>query len=130
VTTLSSAVAAGDTSLTLTDATGVVAGETALTIEDGKWLETVVPSVVAGNVLTVPPLGYTHQAGVGVNALPSDIQEAALLLISRLHDSWSLSMGAITHDGSGSRKPKGGPGTGARALCDAGVILSPYRRVW
>lgn len=130
VTTFSSAVVAGDTSLTLADATGVVAGETALTIEDGKWLETVVPSAVAGNVLTVPPLGYTHQAGVGVNALPSDIQEAALLLISRLHDSWSLSMGAITHDGTGARKPKGGAGTGARALCDAGVILSPYRRVW
>src|SRR5882757_3197885 len=130
VTTLASAVAAGATSLTVADATGVVAGQTVLTIEDGKWLEMVVPTVVAGNTLTVAPLAFAHQAGVGVSALPGDITEAALLLISRLHDSWSLSMGAVTHDGSGAREPKGGAGSGARALCDAGVILAPYKRVW
>jgi hypothetical protein len=130
VTTLASAVSAGATSLTVADATGVVVGQTVLTIEDGKWLEMLHPTAVAGNVLTVAPLAFAHQVGVGVSALPGDITEAALLLISRLHDSWSLSMGAITHDGTGARKPKGGAGTGARALCDAGVILAPYKRVW
>lgn len=130
VTTLASAVVAGDTSLTLADATGVVAGDTVLTIEDGKWLETVVPSAVAGNVLTVPPLGFTHQEGVGVNALPGDIQEAALILISRLHNTWSLSMGAVTHDGTGARKNPNAPGIGTRFLCDPGVILEPYKRPW
>ena len=127
VTTLAAPVVAGATSITVGNPTGIMAGQTPLTIQDGKSLETVTPTAVSGNVLTVPPLFYAHQAGVGVNALPNDIQEATLLLVSRLHDSWSMSMGAITHDGSGARRPGGGA---VRALCDAAVMLAPYRRVW
>lgn len=130
VTTLTAASSAGDTSITVVDSTGIVPGQTALTVLDGKWLETVTPTAVAGDTLTVAPLMFAHQAGVGVNALPDDIQEAALFLISRLHDSWSLAMGAITHDGTGAGKSKGAPGYGGRSLCDPGVILAPYRRVW
>jgi hypothetical protein len=130
VTTLSAPVSAGGTSMTVVDATGVVAGQTTLTVEDGKWLETVTPTAVAGNVLTVAPLEFAHQDGVGVSALPGDIQEAALILISRLHNTWSLSMGAVTHDGTGARKNPNAPGIGARFLCDPGVILEPYKRVW
>ncbi|HZZ16440.1 MAG TPA: hypothetical protein VFE08_10805, partial [Candidatus Sulfotelmatobacter sp.] len=130
VTTLVSAVAAGDTSMTVADSLGVVAGKTQLMVQDGKWLESVVPTVVSGNVLTVPPLSFAHQPGVGVNALPDDIQEAALILISRLHNTWSLSMGAVTHDGTGARKNPAAPGIGTRFLCDPGVILEPYKRVW
>lgn len=130
VTTLTEAAAAGDTSITVADALGVVAGQTTLVIQDGRWLESVTPTVVAGNVLTVDPLLFAHQVGVGANALPDDIQEAALILISRLHNTWSLAMGAITHDGTGARKNANAPGLGARFLCDPGVILEPYKRVW
>lgn len=132
VTVFSMPALAGDTTMHVSDATGMIAGETQLTIEDGKFLEIVVPSAISGNALTVAPLAYAHQAGVGVNALPHDIVEAALILISRLHNTWSLSMGAVTHDGTGARSNSKAPGTatGARFLCDPGVILGPYKRWW
>lgn len=127
VTTLSDSVSAGDTTVTVVDSTGILAGQTMLTVEDGIYLETITPTAVNGGELTVAPMMCAHQPGVGVTALPDDVEETMLLLISRLHDSWSLSMGAITHDGSGAHKPDAGP---ARALCDAGVLLAPYRRRW
>lgn len=127
VTTLTSPVAAGATSLIVGDSTGVVPNVTSLTIEDGKYFESVTPTAVTGNTLTVSPLLFAHQTGVGVNALPDDIEEATLLLISRLHDTWSLTMNVVSMDGGGSKKPKAGP---ARALCDAAVMLASYRRVW
>jgi hypothetical protein len=127
VTTLAAPTAVGDTSITVADATGIVAGTTLLTIKDGRLLEQVVPTAVNGNTLTVPALVNAHAAGVGVTALPDDIEEATLLLISRLHDTWSLSMGAITHDGTGAKVPGAKV---ARAMCDAAVMLSPYRRMW
>lgn len=130
VTLTTAASAAGDTTLTVSDSTGIVAGESVLTIEDGKSLELITPLAVNGNVLTVDPLMFAHQPGVGVNALPHDIQEVALILISRLHNTWSLAMGAVTHDGTGARKNPSAPGIGTRFLCDPGVMLEPYKRVW
>jgi hypothetical protein len=127
VTTLAAPVTAGATSMTVVDATGIVANQTLLSIKDGRLLEQVVPTAVNGNTLTIPALLNAHAAGVGVTALPDDIEEATLLLISRLHDTWSLSMGAITHDGTGARVPGAKV---ARAMCDAAVMLSPYRRMW
>lgn len=128
VTTLAQPVAAGDTQIVVSNPLGIEPGITDLTIEDGKWIEEhIVPTAVTGNVLTVEPLMFSHEVGVGCTALPNDLKEATLLLISRLHDTWSLSMGAITHDGTGASVP------GARvkrAMCDAAVMLSPYRRMW
>lgn len=127
VTTLTAPVSAGATSMTVADTTGIVPGRTILTVEDGIYLETITPTAVSGNTLTVAPLLSSHQVGVGVTALPDDVEEATLLLISRLHDTWSLSMGAISHDGSGAQIP-GAKVT--RAMCDASVMLSSYRRRW
>lgn len=127
VTTVTAPVNAGDTSVTVSDTTGIVPNQTFLTVEDGKWLEQFVPTAVSGNTLTVPPLTYAHRVGIGVTSLPNDIKEATLLLISRLHDTWSLTMNVVSMDGSGSKKPSSGP---SRALCDAAVMLAPYRRVW
>jgi hypothetical protein len=127
VTTLAAPVAVGATSVTVTDGTGILAGTSVLTITDGQSEEVVVSTAVAGNVLTVPPLQFAHAAGVGVSELPATIEEATLLLISRLHDTWSLSMGAITTDGSGAHIPGA---TVKRAMCDAAVMLAPYRRMW
>jgi hypothetical protein len=126
VTTLASAVSAGATSITVKDATGIVANQTLLTIHDGRLLEQVVPSAVNGNTLTVPALVNAHAAGVGVDALPDDLKEATLLLISRLHDTWSLSMGSITHDGTGARNGTPKP----KIMCDCASILAPYKRMW
>lgn len=126
-TTLTSSVAAGATTLTVDDPTGIIPNQTLLSVEDGKWLENIVPTAVNGNTLTVAPLGYQHQAGVGVTALPDDIKNAVLTLVSRLHDTWSLATGAIVRDGSGAHVP------GAkvvRAMCDAAWMLAPYRRMW
>lgn len=127
ITTLTAAAAVGGTSITVKDATGILAGITELSIEDGKWVESITPTAVTGNTLTVPPLLFAHQVGVGVSSLPDDVKEAALVLISRLHDTWSLSLGAITHDGTGARKPGAGP---SRALCEPADMLRPYRRMW
>lgn len=130
VTTITSPTLAGDTQITVADSTGMVAGQTSLTIEDGKFRELVTPVAINGNALMVAPLMFPHAVGVGAHALPYDIQEAALILISRLHNTWSLAMGAITHDGTGARKNPSAPGIGTRFLCDPGVILAPYRRIW
>lgn len=127
VTTLTAPATEGDVSVTVDDATGIVAGRTLLTVQDGMCTEQFTPTAVSGNTLTVPPLASSHIARVGVTALPDVIEEATLLLISRLHDTWSLTMNQVSMDGNGSKKPKNGP---ARALCDAGVMLAPFRRVW
>lgn len=127
VTSLASTSAAGDSSIVVADATGIVPNQTLLTIEDGRLLERVAPSAVSGNTLTVSPLMYAHQSGTGLSGLPDDIKEAILILISRYHDNWSLSMGAITHDGTGGKKPGKGP---AHALCEPATLLRPYRRMW
>lgn len=124
VTVLASNAAAGATSITVSDPTGIIPNQTLLTIEDGKWLEKIAPTAVTGNVLTVAPLLYAHQAGMGVSALPDDIKEAALILVSRLHDTWSLSMQSITNMGAKM------PGAALKKMCDPKEILQPYKRMW
>lgn len=125
-TTLAVAASAGDTEVTVVNATGIVPNVTVLTIEDGIYLEQVVPTAVSGNTLTVPALEFAHVAGVGVTAMPDDIKECTLLLCSRLHDTWSLTMGAVSVDGSGAHNMSPRP----KVMCDAAVILQPYRRWW
>lgn len=126
ITTSTAPVSAAATSLPALDVTGILPGQTILTVEDGIYLERVVPTAVNGNVLTVPPLQCAHQAGVGVHALPGSLKEVTLLLISRLHDTWSLTMGAITTDGSGAKNNSAQP----TIMCDAAWILEPYKRKW
>jgi len=127
VTTIAAPATAGATALTVADPTGILPGTSILTIGDGMKEERVIPSAVTGNVLTVAPTAFAHDIGVGITELPDSLQEAMLLLISRLHDTWSLSMGAITTDGSGAKIPGA---TVKRAMCDAAVMLSSYRRMW
>lgn len=124
-TVLAAPTLIGDTSIEVKDATGIKANQTLLTIEDGKWLEQFVPTAVFGNTLIVDELLYPHQASIGVTQLPDAVKEATLLLISRLHDTWSLTMNQVSTDGGGARKNVPQP----RIMCDAGQILSPYRRM-
>lgn len=125
-TVLTSPTAIGDTSIEVKDTTGIQPGKSVLTIEDGNWVEQVTPTAVFGNTLIVDELFFPHQAGTGITELPDAIKEATLLLISRLHDTWSLSMNAVSTDGNGARKHVAMP----RIMCDAGYMLSPYRRMW
>lgn len=125
-TTLASPTAVGDTTMTVADATGIQANDSMLTVQDGKFLEQITPTAVSGNVLTVAPLLYAHQAGVGVTELPDAVKEATFLLISRLHDTWSLTMNAVSTDATGARKNETPP----RIMCQAAEILAPYRRLW
>lgn len=125
-TTLTTAAGMGDTSIVVKDPTGIVAGRTMLTIEDGSWLEQVVPTAVNGSILTVPPLQFPHSEGTGVSELPDAIKEATLMLISRLHDTWSLTMNAISTDGNGARRRTSIPSV----MCDCAYMLTPYRRIW
>lgn len=127
VTTATADTAQGATSITVADPTGILPNQTLLKIEDGKWLETVCPTAVTGNVLTVAPLLYPHTAGVGVSALPDTIKNAALTLVSRLHDTWSLSMNAISMDGTGAKVPESKT---VRAMCAPAWMLNPYKRRW
>lgn len=136
VTQLTEPASPGDTTITVSTTTGIIPNPSSssipgtpsqVTIQDGRLLEVFFPTAVEGNTLTVPPLLYAHQVGTGVTSLPDGLKEVALLLISRLHDTWSLTMNVISTDGGGSKKPKSGP---AVALCDAGNILLPYKRVW
>lgn len=131
ITTLSGDVMAGATSIPVVDTTGIVPltsspglVPTLLTIEDGIYLEQVVPTAVSNGTLTVPPLTYTHEAGVGIHAMPGDVKQAALILMSRIHDTWALAMGAISMDGSGAQASEGKP----RFMCDPAWILNPYIR--
>lgn len=126
VTTLTVAANQGDTSITVADTTGVQPNKTILTIEDGLYLEKVTPTAVNGSVLTVPALQFAHQVGVGVTALPGTLKAIALLLISRMHDTWALTMGSITSDGSGAKNNDARP----RIMCEAAEMLQPYIRKW
>jgi hypothetical protein len=127
-TTLASEATAGDTSITVANATGIIPNVTELSIEDGKYLEILTPTAVDEDTktLTVPPLAFSHLSGVGCTALPDDVKECAMLLCSRLHDTWSLTMGAVSVDGSGAHNMTARP----KIMCDAATILAPYRRWW
>ena len=87
VSTLSSAVVAGVTSLTPVSVLGILPGMT-LTIADSQSTESVV--VAASYVLgaaTVPlvgPTAYAHLAGVSISALPAVIKKAAALATAGL----------------------------------------------
>jgi hypothetical protein len=125
-TALSADANAGDTTITVKNPTGILPNSTLLAIEDGKYFEQLTPTAVTGNVLTIPALEFSHSAGVGVSSLPDDIKECAMLLCSRLHDTWSLTMGAVSVDGSGAHNMSARP----KIMCDAASILAPYRRWW
>lgn len=123
-TTLTADVDVGDTEVVVKDVTGVIPNFTLLTIEDGKYIEQVTPTAISGNTLTVAALEFDHSAGVGITALPDDIKECVLLLCSRLHDTWSLTMGSVSVDGSGAHNDSARP----RVMCEAANMLLPYRR--
>jgi hypothetical protein len=79
---LTSAAAAGATSIAVDDATGMQAG-TVLTVWDatGGGQEQVTVASVSGNIVTLTAaLQYGHAAGVRVSALPYAVSQACILI--------------------------------------------------
>lgn len=126
VTTLVDPVAVGATSIKVVDATGVTAGETVLTVAGGPSTETVVPTAVVGNTLTVPALTFAHDPGAGVSSLPDDVRSAVLLFIEsdlRFNDSYSITV-------ERSDRSIGPEDDQRQSMRDtAKELLNPYRRV-
>jgi hypothetical protein len=75
---------AGDTTITLKDATGAYTG-LKFTIYDGASEEYATVQSVSGNVVTLAaPLLFSHLSGVSVSALPASIKQATQLVASYL----------------------------------------------
>lgn len=76
-TTLANATSVGAVTITVKDATGIFANITRVTLQDPtNGTETVIPTAVNGNQLTVPALSFAHSAGVQVDTLPDAITDA------------------------------------------------------
>lgn len=132
-TALAAPAAAGDASITVTDATGMVPG-LQLTITDAVHYEQ--QSVAAGYepaATALPldgPLSCGYAAGTPVSALPPAVKQAVIFLATALIQTRradSLEMGGIAMPGPAATvgsKPSGDDPY-SRA-CD---LLAPYRRV-
>ena len=83
VNTIAGAATAGDTSITVTDATGIIAGQQYL-ITDGSKTErvTVASNYTFGNttVTLASALIYTHLAGASFSNMPAAVKQACILL--------------------------------------------------
>lgn len=132
-TTLTGAVNAGGTSLTVASALGIYPG-TALTIYDvtaGTEPVVVAASYVPGST-TVPlvaPLAFAHAVGVSVSNLPPRVKEATVLLASVLVQTRgddAIVIDSIDSPGQTQTMPK----ASARNLDIARQLLAPFRRAW
>lgn len=131
VTTTAQASLAGASVLDLTGALGIAAG-LRLSISDGAGSEnaTVGSSYVPGS-LTVPtaaPLGFAHDAGVSVSALPGAAKDAVILLTSsriKLRGAEAVQMGSISAEPSAPQPTTPG---GTTELAQAKELLLPFRR--
>jgi hypothetical protein len=85
VTRLAAPASAGDQTVTVLDSTGVLSAFSPLRIEDGATREIVAATSVTGNTVTLAaPLAYDHLAGAAFTALPQDVEEAVVLVVSGL----------------------------------------------
>ena len=91
---------AGDTSLTVTDATGFMTGME-VTIWDGIATETNFVLSVSGETVTfVNPLLYNHGYGVNVTTLPAAVQQACMHFVIGMVKSRGQGGLVISSDGS------------------------------
>ena len=91
---------AGDTSLTVTDATGFMTGME-VTIWDGIATETNFVLSVSGETVTfVNPLLYNHGYGVNVTTLPAAVQQACMHFVIGMVKSRGQGGLTISSDGS------------------------------
>lgn len=130
--TLIATAVEGDSSLTVTKATGITAG-LQMKIYDGMYSENVtVADDYEFNSLTITlqePLIYSHNAGVSISALPPAIKEAAILATTsmlKIRGDASMTMGIGTQANTAS------PDVTTNIGSDIGMameLLKPYRRI-
>lgn len=125
VSSLSSSVTAGATTLPLTNTVGITPG-TVLMIYDGTNTEQVTVSTVSSTNVTVPAISYAHSSGVHVSALPDDIRQACILVASSFIKERRSS--GIVMDGTGKTQQTY-QGNGVNTLNEAEKMLRPYKRV-
>jgi hypothetical protein len=125
-TTLAMSAKAGDSTITVADATGILADQR-LTIYDGFSQESIYVTDVNGNVLTLKnPLLFGHQVGVGVSAIPEQVKQATIMLAcSLIKDRGSL---AITMQETSIMNVNPTPNK-TDEVSVAKELLAPYRRV-
>ena len=135
-TSLTSAVAAGATSLPVNDCTGwaienyfgTFTGATGKVVDSGQQeaIHVTATSVTAGpGNLTVPALNYPHPAGTIVTTLPASIEQACILFCV----AEALTRGATTttiHDIGGHAQSTGGDVAGLTA--EAELLCHPFKR--
>ena len=131
VNTLINTATAGQSSLTVQDATGIMAGEQ-LKIYDNMSSELVtVDSSYTFGSTTVPlvsPLAYDHNTGVSISALPPAVKEAAILATTaflkvRGDSSMTMTVGTRAGEALPNTQKVG------EELALAQQLLLPYRRV-
>ena len=133
-TTLTGAVTAGDTTLTIKTPTGILPG-TGLTIYDGAQTETV--TVASTYTPMTSPVTLTSGAlwshpvlGTSVSALPPAVKEAVILLTSALIKTrGSSAMVLQSVRGELSRADSKGESGEIEEIDLADELLAPYRRL-
>lgn len=125
VSSLSSSVSSGATTLPLTNTVGIISG-TLLTIYDGINTEQVTVSSVSGSNVTIStPLQYAHSSGIHVSSLPDDVREACILVAaSFIRDRRA---GNIIMEGQTGRMTQ--TSKEFNGIDKAKEILQAYRRV-
>ena len=134
---LTSAVAAGATSLPVNDTTGwaisnyygTYTGATGV-IKDSGWQEAVHVTTASttsgpGNLTISAGLGYDHAAGTLVSTIPATVEQACILFCT----AEALTRGATTttiHDIGGHAQFTGGDINGL--IVQGELMLHPYRR--
>jgi len=122
---------AGQSSLTVQDATGIVAGQV-LKIYDGmdSELVTVAQTYTFGST-TVPltsTLNYSHSSGISISALPPAVKQAAILATTaflkvRGDNALAMTVGSRPGEASAGSQHIG------EDLMLAQDLLLPYRRI-
>ena len=131
ITTTSTSLSAGSTSLTVVDPTGLLPGTT-FTLFDGELTERVtVASTYTFGSTTVPlvsPLLNAHLAGISASALPAAIQEACILVTAsylKVRGDSALTMGMGNRVGASV----GFSSLQGPDMDHAKELLKPFRRI-
>jgi hypothetical protein len=141
VAQLRTAALAGDAVLQVTDATGFVPGQRFRVEQGGEptgqgstqtSLVQATPVVlsadtVAGTVTLTAPIGSAFAAGAAVTAMPAEVQQACVYVVTALLKA--RGSGSLASRGGSSGTVKGGDEPGAEEFDIAEAILAMYRPV-
>ena len=140
VSTLPGTASSGATTVTLADATGFIPGTQIRLTQGGSpsgqgsaqqslTQAVAVVQSVAGNTLTLAaPLTASFTAGAGVSALPEELEQACILVVTALLKQRG-SGALVMSGGRATVKKDDGGWPGAEEFAEAEAILALYRPV-